>query len=104
MSASPILVASIPGLDITYAPLPAVLGISPHGILAAIGIAVGAWLLVRRLRAENPPVETAESALIWGIPAGIIGAHPGPPSAVSWMPPHRPSHWPSRSAGSATCC
>jgi prolipoprotein diacylglyceryltransferase len=45
---------------------------------------VGAWLLIRRLRAENLPVETAESALTWGIPAGIIGArldyvisHPG---------------------------
>jgi prolipoprotein diacylglyceryltransferase len=89
MTATPVLITSFHGLDITYPPLPTVLGISPHGILAAVGIAVGAWLLVRRLRAENLPVEAAESALMWGIPAGIVGArldyvisHPGQFSSV----------------------
>lgn len=48
-------------------------------------------------------------ALFGGLIAGTLTAtvvlwRRGAPSAVSWMPPHRPSHWPSRSAGSATCC
>jgi hypothetical protein len=105
MTATAILVNSSPGLDITYPPLPSVLGILPHGILAAIGIAVGAWLLIRRLRAENLPVETAESALMWGIPAGIIGArldyvisHPGQFSSLYRPSPCGTVGWPCSAA------
>lgn len=66
--------AAAPTLELTYPPIPSVLGISPHGILAAIGIALGAWLILRRLRQEGLSVAPVEAALLWAIPAGIIGA------------------------------
>lgn len=71
-------------MTITYQPVPTVLGISPHGILAAVGIAVGALLLLRRLRRRGLPTTGVETAFELGIPAGIVGAradyvisHPG---------------------------
>lgn len=78
------LALPVPELGITYPPLPTVLGISPHGILAGIGIAVGAWFLLRRLREAELSADDALTALTWGVPAGIAGAridylisHPG---------------------------
>lgn len=78
------MIGVAPALDITYPPVPSVLGISPHGILIAIGIGIGSWFLLRRLRAQGLPVEPVESALLWGIPAAIVGSrldyvisHPG---------------------------
>ncbi|MER7071916.1 prolipoprotein diacylglyceryl transferase family protein [Terrabacter sp. NPDC000476] len=60
------------------------LGISPHGLLSAVGI-VAAWFLLRRaLRARGLDANAAEAAVGWGIPAGLVGAridyvisHPG---------------------------
>lgn len=76
MSAAPSLstTSSVPSLDVSFPLVPDVLGVSPHGILAAVGILLGVWLLFRRLRARDVPVEPVESALMWGVPAGIVGA------------------------------
>lgn len=59
---------------ITYPPLHAVFGVSPHGILAAAGIAVGALLLFREVRARGIDAAPVERALTWAIPAGVVGA------------------------------
>lgn len=69
---------------ITYRPVPTVLGISPHGILAMLGIGIGAWLLVRRMRRRGLPTAGLEAAVEIGVLAGVVGAradyvlsHPG---------------------------
>jgi len=59
---------------ITYPPVHAVLGISPHGILAVVGIAVGAILLIREARRRGADGAALERALAWAIPAGVVGA------------------------------
>ncbi|GAB3489576.1 prolipoprotein diacylglyceryl transferase [Flexivirga lutea] len=73
-----------PALGIGYRPVPGVLGISPHGLLAAVGIFVGYWVLRRLTRRNDLPWDVLERAILWAIPAGIVGAradfvlsHPG---------------------------
>lgn len=59
---------------ITYPPVHAVFGVSPHGILAAVGIAVGAALVFREVRRRGLDAAPIQSALTWAIPAGVVGA------------------------------
>lgn len=59
---------------ITYPPLHAVFGVSPHGMLAAVGVAVGALLLFREVRSRGLDAAPLERALTWAIPAGVVGA------------------------------
>jgi len=72
------------GIGISYPPLPRLLGVSPHGVFAALGIGAGLWLLIRRLRAQMLPVDPVYKAVIWGVMAAFVGAradyvisHPG---------------------------
>lgn len=73
-----------PGVQWSYPTMPTLLGISPHGLLSAVGIVV-AWVLLRRaLQSRGMDATAAEAALGWGLPAGLIGArvdyvisHPG---------------------------
>lgn len=59
---------------ITYPPLHALFGVSPHGILSAVGVAVGALLLFREVRSRGADAAPLERALTWAIPAGVVGA------------------------------
>lgn len=59
---------------ITYPPVHAMLGMSPHGILAAAGIAIGAVLLFRETRRRGLDPAALERALVWAVPAGVAGA------------------------------
>lgn len=62
-------------LQVSYPPVPHVLGISPHGIFAAIGIAVAVVLLNQEVRRREPSLlPVVDAALMWAIPAGIVGA------------------------------
>ena len=61
-------------MTITYPPVPSVLGVSPHGILVAVGFVVGAALLLREVRRRDLDPKVIERALTWALPAGIIGA------------------------------
>ena len=61
-------------MTISYPPLHSLLGLSPHGVLAAAGILAGAMLLLRDVRHRNAPTAPLERAMAWAIPAGIIGA------------------------------
>lgn len=63
-----------PALAVSHLPAPSVLGISTHGLFAALGIAAGYWLIVRGLRARDLPSAPAERAIGWGVLAGIVGA------------------------------
>ena len=68
------LAARAASIDISYPPIPQLLGISPHGLLAAVGIGAGLWLLVHRLRSRGLPVDPAYKAVTWGVAAAIVGA------------------------------
>ena len=70
----PTLAARTASIDVSYPPIPQLLGISPHGILAALGIGAGLWLLVHRLRTAGLPVDPAYRAVSWGVAAAIVGA------------------------------
>ena len=61
-------------IDVSYPPVPRILGVSSHGVFAALGIGVAVWLLVRRLRHRSLPVDPVYQALMWGVVASIIGA------------------------------
>lgn len=61
-------------MRISYPPLHSVFGVSPHGVLAAIGILSGAVLLLAEVRHRNAPTTPLERAMAWAIPAGILGA------------------------------
>lgn len=61
-------------MTISYSPLPTLLGVTPHGLFAMLGIIAGAVLLRRQVRARGADVEITDNALIWAIPAAIIGA------------------------------
>lgn len=54
--------------------MPTILGVSPHGILAAVGIAIGAGLLLRLLRNRGLPTVAVEAAFEGGVASG----HPTP--------------------------
>lgn len=71
-------------MGIGYRPVPSIFGVSPHGILAAVGIVAGYWFLRRLAGRYGLPTEPIERAVLWAIPAGIVGAradfvlsHPG---------------------------
>lgn len=61
-------------MTISYPPLHSLFGLSPHGLLAAVGILAGAVLLLREVRRRNAPTAPLERAMAWAIPAGILGA------------------------------
>ena len=61
-------------IDVSYPPVPRILGISSHGVFAGLGIGVAVWLLVRRLQHRSLPVDPVYKAVMWGIIAAIIGA------------------------------
>ena len=74
----------LPRVDVSYPPVPSVLGISPHGLFAALGIGVGYWLIVRGTQRRGLSTAPVERAIGWGVLAGIVGAradyvisHPG---------------------------
>jgi phosphatidylglycerol:prolipoprotein diacylglycerol transferase len=59
---------------ISYPPVHAIFGVSPHGILAAAGGLAGAVLLMREVRRRGADTAPLERALLWAVPAGIVGA------------------------------
>jgi prolipoprotein diacylglyceryltransferase len=59
---------------ISYPPVHAIFGVSPHGILAAGGGLAGGVLLMREVRRRGTDPATLERALLWAVPAGIVGA------------------------------
>lgn len=61
-------------LEISFPTVPTVFGISPHGILAAGGILTGLWVLGRTLDRRGLSRDAPERAVMWAIPAGILGA------------------------------
>ena len=61
-------------LEVSFPTMRSVLGVSPHGLMAAVGITVGLWLVGRALDRRGLPRKPAETAAIWAIPAGIVGA------------------------------
>lgn len=61
-------------MTFSYPPLHAVLGVSPHGILAVIGLLVGASLLLRQVRRRGGDAAVVEKAVLWAVPAGVLGA------------------------------
>ena len=61
-------------VEISFPTVPSVLGISPHGLTAAVGIATGLWLIARAVGRRGLAREPVESAALWAIPAGIMGA------------------------------
>lgn len=61
-------------MTISYPPLHSLFGLSPHGLLAAVGILAGAILLLREVRRRRAPSAPLERAMAWAIPAGIVGA------------------------------
>ncbi|NUR14796.1 MAG: hypothetical protein HOQ13_00560 [Dermatophilaceae bacterium] len=66
--------AAPPAAEWSYPTVPTVLGISPHGLLSAVGIVL-AWALLRRtLQRRGLDVGAAEAAVMWAIPAGLVGA------------------------------
>lgn len=81
-----------PVVDLGYQPVPTILGISPHGLFAAVGIAAGYWLIIRGVRRRGLDSAPVERAIVWGVMAGIVGAradyvisHPGAFSSVLQM-------------------
>ncbi len=61
-------------IEITYPPVPSVVGISPHGVLAAVGVAVSFILLGREIRRRHLPQPILDRAVSSGVLAGILGA------------------------------
>lgn len=81
MTASGVLTSS---LEVSYQPVPSILGVSPHGLFSALGIIVGILGLRRAAIGRGIDVTALERALWWGVFAGIAGAradyvisHPG---------------------------
>ncbi|QGH69187.1 prolipoprotein diacylglyceryl transferase [Pseudactinotalea sp. HY158] len=48
--------------------------IRAYAIAILAGIALGAWIAIRRYRARGGPENTVVDAMFWAVPAGIIGA------------------------------
>jgi phosphatidylglycerol:prolipoprotein diacylglycerol transferase len=65
---------AVPAIEFSYPPVPDLLGISPHGILAAVGILTGFTLLRRAAQARDLNVQALESGVLWGVIAGVVGA------------------------------
>ncbi|MFZ5851648.1 MAG: prolipoprotein diacylglyceryl transferase [Actinomycetota bacterium] len=64
----------VSALEVTYRPIPSFFGVSPHGLLAAAGIAVGFLVLSREVRRRGLPTEVLDAAVLWGVLAGVLGA------------------------------
>lgn len=76
-SAMPLAATARPGraiVEISFPTVPTFAGLSPHGVAAALGVAIGLWLLVRSVLRRGLAREPVESAALWAIPAGIAGA------------------------------
>lgn len=61
-------------LDVSYPPVPTILGISPHGLFSALGIVIGILGLRDPATRRGIGVAELERALWWGVFAGIVGA------------------------------
>lgn len=61
-------------VEASFRTVPKILGISPHGIMSAVGILIGLWLLGRATDRRGIPREAAELAAIWAVLVGIVGA------------------------------
>ncbi|NNM47846.1 prolipoprotein diacylglyceryl transferase [Knoellia koreensis] len=59
---------------VSFPTVPKILGVSPHGIVSAVGILIGLWLLGRVMARRRLPREAAELAAIWAVLVGIVGA------------------------------
>lgn len=63
---------------ISYPPIPLFevgpLTMSLHGVFAAIGFMVGAWLATKEVRRRGLDAEAYQSALTWGLVGALIGA------------------------------
>lgn len=63
---------------ITYPPIPiwemGPLNLSLHGVFAAVGFGLGAWLATRELRKRGFDTLKYQSALTWGLFGALIGA------------------------------
>lgn len=59
---------------VSFRTVPKILGLSPHGIMSAVGILIGLWLLGRIMARRRLPREAAELAAIWAVLAGLVGA------------------------------
>src|SRR5690606_5922146 len=63
---------------ISYPPIPLFevgpLTMSLHGVFAAIGFLVGAWLATKEVRRLGLDAEAYQSALTWGLIGALIGA------------------------------
>ena len=63
---------------ISYPPLPILelgpINLSAHGLLAGVGFAAGAWVMIREVRARGFDVEKYWSVLAWALVGAIIGA------------------------------
>lgn len=63
---------------ISYPPIPIFevgpLQMSLHGLFAAIGFLVGAWLATKEVRRKGLDAEAYQSALTWGLIGALLGA------------------------------
>ncbi|MGH8925599.1 MAG: prolipoprotein diacylglyceryl transferase [Acidimicrobiia bacterium] len=63
---------------ISYPPIPIFevgpLRLSLHGLFAAVGFALGAWLLMRLVRQRELPEADVSSALTWALIGALVGA------------------------------
>lgn len=63
---------------ITYPPIPiwdmGPIQMSLHGVFAALGFIVGAWLATREVRRLGLDAEAYQSALTWGLIGALLGA------------------------------
>ncbi len=63
---------------ISYPPIPiwylGPLRFSLHGVFAAVGFVVGAWLATREMRRKGLNAEAYQSALTWGLIGALLGA------------------------------
>ena len=77
---------------ISYPPIPlwdaGPLTLSLHGLFAALGFAVGAWIAIRELRKRGFDTLKYQSALTWGLIGAIIGARylTAPAAIINGMP------------------
>lgn len=64
--------------SISYPPIPiwdlGPVQLSLHGVFAALGFAVGAWLSTREMRRRGLDTEAYQAALTWGLFGALLGA------------------------------
>ncbi len=54
-----------------------VFGISPHGVMIAVGFMVGAWLFTRLATRRGVSAEASNSIVFWSLVGAIVGARVG---------------------------